>query len=156
MLDSIQSWFLSFIAGPGGYVGLFLFGAIATTFIPLSPEVVAIAVWKSGMPVIPTIAVLTIGNYLGNALNYWLGRVGEFWILEKYFRIKKKHLDRAHRWFNRFGPPILLLSWLPVVGDPLTFVPGVLKYKFWKFSIYVIIGKVIRYVGLYYLFAWWI
>ncbi|MAG28889.1 hypothetical protein CL632_01960 [bacterium] len=156
MIEALQNWFLVFIVGPGGYVGLFLFGAVATTLIPLSPEVVAVAVWKAGMPIIPTIIVLSIGNYAGNVLNYWMGRLGEFWILEKYFRIKKERLDRAHKWFDKFGPPILLFSWLPIVGDPLTFVPGIVKYDFWKFSIYVIIGKVIRYVGLYYLFAFWI
>ena len=156
MFESLQNWFLAFILGPGGYVGLFLFGAIATTLIPLSPEVVAVAVWKVGMPVIPTILVLSIGNYTGNAINYWVGRLGEYWILEKYFRVKKERIDRAQKWFNRFGPPILLLSWLPVVGDPLTFVPGIVKYNFAKFSIYVFIGKLIRYVGLYYIFAWWI
>jgi membrane protein YqaA with SNARE-associated domain len=156
MFASLEQWFLVFITGPGGYVGLFLFGAVATTLVPLSPEVAAVAVWKAGMPVIPTIAVLTIGNYAGNVLNYWLGRLGQFWILEKYFRIKKTRLDRAHRWFEKFGPPILLFSWLPIVGDPLTFVPGIVKYDFWKFSVYVIIGKIIRYAGLYYLFAWWV
>ncbi|MBU2575793.1 DedA family protein [Patescibacteria group bacterium] len=156
MFDSIQNWLLSFTAGPAEYIGLFLFGALATTMVPLSPEVAAIGVWKAGMPIIPTIIVLTIGNYAGNALNYWIGRVGEYWILGKYFRIKKERLDRAQRWFEKFGPPILLFSWLPIIGDPLTFVPGIVKYSFKKFSIYVIIGKLIKYIGLYYMFAWWI
>jgi len=156
MFDSIQIWFLAFILGPGGYIGLFLFGALTTTLVPLSPEVAAIAVWKAGMPIIPTIIVLSIGNYVGNAINYWIGYAGGSFLVQKYSKIKKEHLKRAHRWFNKFGPPILLFSWVPIVGDPLTFIPGIVKYNFAKFTIYVFIGKLIRYVGLYYLFAWWI
>ncbi|MDP3995544.1 MAG: YqaA family protein [Patescibacteria group bacterium] len=149
MMQQLENLALSLVQGPFAYVWLFLVGAIASTLIPLSPEVVAIAVWKGGMPVVASIAVLTAGNYAGNVLNYWVGRLGEHWVLEKYFRVKKARLDRAQRWFDRFGPPILLFSWLPVVGDPLTFVPGIVRYSFFKFSAYVLIGKIIRYVGLY-------
>jgi membrane protein YqaA with SNARE-associated domain len=156
MISSLQHWLLSNIGGPSTYTVLFVFGAISTTLVPLSPEVAAIAVWKAGMPILPTIAVLTLGNYAGNVLNYYLGYVGEYWVLEKYFLIKKERMQRAKKWFEKYGPPILLLSWLPVVGDPISFIPGIVRYNFFKFSVYILIGKIIRYIGLYYLFSWFI
>ncbi len=150
-----QQQILEILISSYGYVGLFIFGAIATTIIPLSPEIAALAVWKIGAPVIPTTIILTLGNYAGNALNYWVGYSGGFWVLKNFFSTKKKRLDMAHNMFSKYGPPILLFSWLPIIGDPLTFVPGVLRYSFKKFTIYVVIGKIIRYIVLYYLFAWW-
>ncbi|PIZ81693.1 MAG: hypothetical protein COY02_01065 [Parcubacteria group bacterium CG_4_10_14_0_2_um_filter_41_6] len=154
MFYTIQNWLLSF-QGPAEYIGLFLFGALATTMVPLSPEVATIGVWKLGMPIIPVIITLSLGNYVGNAINYYMGFLGKTWILEKYFRIKPKKLYSARKWFEKYGPWILIFSWLPVVGDPLTIVPGLVKYSFKKFTLYVLIGKVIHY-GLIYGFTVWI
>ena len=156
MMYSIQNWLLHFAIGPAEYLGLFLFGALATTMVPLSPEVAAVGVWKLGMPIIPTIIALSLGNYVGNVINYWIGTLGKTWILEKYFRIKPKRLRKARMWFEKYGPPILLFSWLPVIGDPLTIVPGLVKYSFKKFTIYVLIGKVIHYALIYAAAVWWV
>ena len=152
MLIWLQNWFFAFIVGPGGYVALFLFGALATTIIPLSPEVMAIGVWKLGMPVAPTIIILTIGNYIGNVINYFIGLYGGDFIFSKFIKVNKKSLTRSHKLFEKFGPPILFFSWIPIIGDPLTFVPGIVRYSFIKFSIYVIAGKTVRYLGLYFIY----
>jgi len=157
MLVSVQNLILNYTTSEaGGYVGLFLFGSVATTLIPLSPEVAAVAVWKAGMPVLATIIVLSIGNYAGNAINYYIGYTGGYWLLAKFFSVKQRRLHYAHHLFERYGPPVLLFSWLPIIGDPLTFVPGIVHYSFVKFSVFVFIGKIIRYVGLYAIFGWWI
>jgi len=156
MIYAIENWMIALAAGPGAYVGLFLFGAIAATLVPLSPEVAAIAVWKAGLSVPATIIVLTLGNYAGNSINYLLGRLGEYWILKRWIHIKKERLERARKLFEKYGPPILLLSWVPIIGDPLTFVPGILRYSFLKFSLYVIIGKTIAFIALYWLVSWWV
>lgn len=147
----LQIWFLEFIAGPGGYVGLFLFGALATTLVPLSPEAIAIGVWSIGMPVLPVILILMVSNYLGNALNYWIGYYGRGWIEEKYFPAHTDRFNRAQELFERYGSPVLLFSWLPFIGDPITFIPGIVRYNFLKFTVYVLISKAALYVGLWYL-----
>jgi len=137
-------------------LGLFVFGALATTLIPLSPEIAALAVWKLGMPVVTTTMVLSLGNYAGNALNYWVGYSGGIFFIEKFYSSKKRRVLMAEKIFEKYGPPVLLLSWLPIIGDPMTFVPGILKYSFKKFTFYIMIGKIARYVALYYLFKWWL
>jgi len=138
--------------GYGGYAALFLIGAIATTLIPLSPEIVAVAVWDIGMPVIPSISALLLGNYIGNVANYVIGATGLHWAAKKYLSPSNTSLERAERLFKKHGPPILLLSWVPIIGDPLTFIPGIVRYNFKKFTMYILIGKMFRYALLYTLF----
>ena len=58
-------------------------------------------------------------------------------------------LDQAQRWFSRFGWPALLFAWLPIGGDPLTFVAGTLKYPLGRFVLLVFIGKAARYAALW-------
>jgi membrane protein YqaA with SNARE-associated domain len=156
MIESIQNLILGLFVGPGGYVGLFFYSALTTTILPGAPEAAAIFVWKIGKSAVTTIAILTLGNYFGTVINYYIGYTGHDWLLVKYFRIKKERIKRAHRLFERYGPPILLLSWIPIIGDPLTFVPGFVRYNFFKFSFYTITGKLIRYIGLYYLVSRWV
>jgi membrane protein YqaA with SNARE-associated domain len=157
MLDTIQQQqILEIVLSSYGYIGLFIFGTIASTIIPLSPEVAALFVWKIGMPVIPTTIVLILGNYAGNVINYWIGYSGIKWAIEKFFSPEKKSMQVATKLFEKYGPPVLIFSWLPIIGDPMTFVPGILRYSFKKFTFYTILGKTLGYIALYYLFAWWL
>ncbi len=156
MQEILFQWTLQAIQHPLGYVGLFFFNLLSNTILPGSPEAIALAVWKLGTPVTISIIVMTLGNYAGNALNYWIGYAGKDILLKKYFRIKQERIVRAQHLFEKYGPPILLFSWVPVIGDPLTFVPGFLRYNFIKFSIYVLIGKLFRYVTLYIIFSGWL
>ncbi|MEK7188995.1 MAG: VTT domain-containing protein [Patescibacteria group bacterium] len=150
MFASLQTWFIDFILGPGGYPALFFYNLLVDTVVPGSPEAAAAAVWAAGLPVAASIAVMTAGNFAGNAVNYWIGHHGTR-LAHKHFNLKKERMARAKRWFDRFGGPVLLFSWLPIVGDPLTFVPGIMHYSFAKFTVYVLAGKLVRYVGLYWL-----
>ncbi|MBI2051045.1 MAG: DedA family protein [Parcubacteria group bacterium] len=150
MFQSLQTWFIDFILGPGGYPALFFYHLLVDTLVPGSPEAAAVAVWAAGLPVVASIAVMSAGNFAGNVLNYWIGHHGTR-LVRKYFHIKQERLARAERWFDKFGGAVLLFSWLPVVGDTITFVPGIVRYSFAKFTVYVLAGKVIRYIGLYYL-----
>jgi len=150
MFQELQTWFIDFILGPGGYPALFFYHFLIDTLVPGSPEVAAAAVWAAGLPVVTSIVVMAAGNVAGNMLNYWLG-YGSVHLAHTHFNIKRERLARAKRWFDRFGGPLLLFTWLPIVGDPITFVPGMVGYSFAKFTVYVTIGKTIRYIGLYYL-----
>jgi membrane protein YqaA with SNARE-associated domain len=81
-------------------------------------------------------------------LNWLLGRSLERFRGRRWFPVPNKALDRGQRWFGRFGAWSLLLSWLPVGGDALTLVAGVLRVPFWRFVVLVALGKVGRYVVL--------
>ena len=86
----------------------------------------------------------TAGNTLGGAITWWMGYGAE----QAYERMRKRTPTelRALQWLHRFGAKACLLSWLPVVGDPLCAVAGWLKLPFWPCVGYMAIGKFIRYV----------
>jgi membrane protein YqaA with SNARE-associated domain len=93
------------------------------------------------------LGVATFGNTLGSIVNYWLGFKGEEYLLRKnYLKIEK--LAKAERFFNRYGGYSLLFSWMPIIGDPITFVAGILKYDFKRFLILVALAKFGRYLFL--------
>ena len=92
----------------------------------------------------------TFGNSLGACVNYFFGLKGEEYLENKKF-ISKKSLDRAKNFFDKYGAWSLLLSWMPIIGDPITFIAGVLKYKFKYFLVLVVVSKFARYAVLAYL-----
>jgi membrane protein YqaA with SNARE-associated domain len=96
------------------------------------------------------IFVATLGNSLGACVNYFFGRKGEDYLEEKKV-LSKKSLDRAKNFFDKYGAWSLLLSWVPIIGDPITFIAGVLKYNFKYFLLLVTFAKFARYVVLAYL-----
>ena len=93
----------------------------------------------------PTILVATAGNTLGGAVDWWMG-YGAHRVVDKYGQ-SKAHV-KALQWLARFGPKACLLSWLPVVGDPLCAVAGWLKFPFWPCLLYMAIGKFLRYLSM--------
>ncbi len=130
----------------GGYFGLFLNAFLAATLIPLSSEaVLAVLSRAEGFDVALLFAVATLGNTLGAMLNWWLGRYCLRWRDRRWFPFDAGQLDRAGARFRRYGLWSLLLAWVPIVGDPLTFAAGVLRVNFWLFVTLVAIGKTARY-----------
>jgi membrane protein YqaA with SNARE-associated domain len=89
--------------------------------------------------------VASLGNVLGAVVNWVLGRFCLHWRDRRWFPVDKENLDRAGRWFSRYGVWSLLLAWVPIIGDPLTFAAGILRVNFWLFLILVAIGKAGRY-----------
>ncbi len=131
------------------YVGLFASGFLAATLLPLSSEAVLVGlVVVGGYDVALLWLTATLGNSLGAAVNWALGRYCLRWRDHRWFPVKKQHLDRAGRWFRRFGVWSLVMAWLPVVGDPLTLAAGVLRVNFWLFIALVAVGKGARYLAV--------
>jgi membrane protein YqaA with SNARE-associated domain len=101
----------------------------------------------------PAIAVATVGNTLGGMFDWWLG-YGTSRVVDKW-KDSRVHV-RALDWLERLGPKACLLAWLPLVGDPLCAVAGWLRMPFWPCALYMMIGKLVRYLvmtlGLLYLF----
>ena len=98
--------------------------------------------------------VASAGNTLGSVFNWLLGRFCLRWRDRPWFPAGPERLAAATVWFNRYGVWSLLLSWMPVVGDPITLVAGVLKVGFWRFLVLVAIAKTVRYLVVLELVAW--
>jgi membrane protein YqaA with SNARE-associated domain len=130
-----------------GYAGLFLSAFLAATLVPLSSEAVLAALGAArGFDLTMLVLVATAGNTLGAAVNWLLGRFCLRWRDRRWFPVNGARLDTATRWFRRYGVWSLLLAWLPVVGDPITFIAGVLRVRLTLFLVLVAAGKGARYV----------
>ena len=129
-----------------GYVGLFLSALLAATVLPFSSEAVLVGLMAAGdYDMIWLWFLASLGNVLGAAVNWGLGRFCLRWQDRRWFPVDKEKLDRAGRWFSSYGVWSLLLAWVPIIGDPLTFAAGVLRVNFWLFLLLVSIGKAGRY-----------
>ncbi|MDH5556511.1 MAG: DedA family protein [Alphaproteobacteria bacterium] len=130
----------------GGYAGLFLTAFLAATLLPLSSEAVLVALGNAdGFDVTLLFALATVGNTLGAVVNWALGRFCLHWAGRRWFPFSAEQLSRAGDRFGKYGVWSLLLAWVPIVGDPLTFAAGVLRVPFLPFVILVGIGKAARY-----------
>src|SRR5450432_2778414 len=138
-------WLIAALALPQvGLSTVFFIAFIAATLVPLGSEPVVFGLVKLNPEMFwPAILVASVGATLGGALTWWMGYGAE----RAYERMAHKHPDsRALRWLQRFGPKACLLSWLPIVGDPLCAVAGWLKLPFWPCVAYMAIGKFGRYL----------
>ena len=104
-----------------------------------------VALLLQGSNPVATVAVATIGNSLGSGTNYLIGFYGGDWLKGKVLRIDKNRQQQAEKWFNRYGSWSLLLAWLPIIGDPLCLVAGMLRTPLIRFSLLVTTGKGLRY-----------
>ncbi len=129
-----------------GYIGLFASAFLAATILPFSSEVVLAAlVAAGGSDGIWLWLVASLGNTLGAAVNWLLGRYCLQWRERRWFPVDTPALERAGRWFRCWGVWSLLFAWVPMVGDPLTFAAGLMRVNFWLFLALAGAGKAARY-----------
>ncbi len=143
-MDAWISWLMSALALPNvGLSTVFVIAFIASTLVPLGSEPAVFALVKLNPDMFwPAILVATAGATLGGALTWWMGYGAE----QAYEHVTHKRGNaKAAAWLERFGPKACLLSWLPIVGDPLCAVAGWLKLPFWPCVVYMAIGKFARY-----------
>ena len=132
-----------------GYLGLFASAFLAATVLPFSSEaVLAGLVGFSGNDALLLWLTASVGNTLGAAVNWVLGRYCLEWRDRRWFPVNAAALERASRWFRRWGVWSLLFAWLPLVGDPLTFAAGLLRVNFWLFLALAGTGKAARYAAV--------
>ncbi len=129
-----------------GYIGLFVAAFLAATILPLSSEVVLSTLLLNGFTPTTLIAVATAGNVLGALCNYGLG----YWLsiskVKKWLGLSDDDLLQAQQRFQRYGTFSLLFAWVPIIGDPLTLIAGVLRVHWGWFLLLVTIGKLLRYM----------
>ena len=132
-----------------GYLGLFSAAFIAATFLPMQSDALLVALMLNDQhSLMVLLTVATAGNVLGSVVNWVLGRAALQFKQKRWFPANDAQLDRAEIWYRRYGRWSLLASWLPVVGDALTIMAGVLREPLWSFVAIVTIGKGARYVAL--------
>jgi len=129
-----------------GYVSLFFMSFLASTLLPLGSEWLLVMMLAGGYDPMSTVAIATVGNYLGAALTYLIGIGGGGWLIEKVMRVSPQQRERARQYYRRYGAFSLFFSWLPIVGDPLCLVGGMLRINFGLFTLLVASGKLVRYV----------
>jgi len=137
-----------------GYPALFLFSFLAATIVPLGSEWMLAVLLAEGFPAQTVVLAATAGNTLGAVSTWALGLWGSAWLVERVLRIDAAGRARAERAFARWGRWVLLLSWLPLVGDPLCLVAGVLRVPVGRFVPLVLAGKLLRYALVAGLVVW--
>lgn len=129
-----------------GYVGLFLSAFLAATILPLGSEVVVVGLLLNGFNPISVVSVATVGNVLGSIVNYAIGFFGSAFLIHRVLKISDESFDKSKQRFEKWGTVSLLLAWVPIIGDPLTVIAGVLRINIWLFLLLVTIGKLARYI----------
>jgi membrane protein YqaA with SNARE-associated domain len=140
-----------------GYAALFLSALVAATVLPMQSEAVLVALLVAGdHPVWALLLVASVGNVLGSVINWAIGRHLLHFSGRRWFPASERQLERAQNWYRRYGRWSLLGSWLPLVGDPLTVVAGVMREPIGPFLVLVTMAKTGRYLALAALTLAWI
>lgn len=128
------------------YITLFGTAFLAATIVPAQSELLFGYLLSTGeYDWRPLLATATAGNVLGSMVNWLLGRMTERFRGRRWFPVSDRAIERAERWYGRWGKWSLLLSWAPVIGDALTVVAGVLRTPFLTFLFLVLVAKGGRY-----------
>ena len=154
-IEAHLSLLLAALAMPKyGLSTVFIVSFVSATLLPLGSEPAVFGLVKLDPSLFwPAVLVATAGNTIGGGISWWMGHGAE----RAYERLTHRHPShRALHWLQRFGPRACVLSWLPVVGDPLCAVAGWLKLPFWPCLAWMAVGKLLRYLvmtgGLLWLF----
>jgi membrane protein YqaA with SNARE-associated domain len=169
----LETWLqtlLSTLALPQyGLSTVFVVALLSATLLPLASEPAVLGLIKLNPALFwPAIVVATLGNTLGGAISWWMGLgahqalksiakkrpQSEFGFSEAQPKAKQWAHARALSWLQRLGPKACLLSWLPVVGDPLCAVAGWLRLPFWPCVLYMGLGKLARYLTMTSVLLW--
>ena len=132
------------------YLTLFLISFSAATLLPLGSEAVLLYDLSLGYSILALWLFATFGNTLGSMFNYYLGLKGESY-LEKKGHLSYEKMLKSRDFFDKWGGWTLLLSWVPIIGDPLTLIAGVLRYNFKYFVLIVFVAKGLRYAAVIFL-----
>ena len=132
---------------------LFLAAFGAATLLPLQSEAVLLGLLMQHSHTVGVlIAIASLGNILGSCVNWYLGLKIEQYKNKKWFPVSVQKMQQAQGFYQKYGYWSLLLSWTPVIGDPITLIAGLLKENFWRFVLLVSVAKVGRYYCVYLIF----
>ena len=138
----MESWFEL------GYFGLFLAAFLAATVLPFSSEGVVVAMLLGGYDPVLSVAIATVGNWAGGMKSYFLGYLGKWQWLERYFKVNKEHSNKWKIRADKHGAWLALLCWAPIVGDVIAIALGVFKVNAFRVAVLMGAGKLARYIAL--------
>lgn len=152
-MNEWMDWILTILALPQfSLPSVFVISFLGATLLPLGSEPVVFGVIKLTPELFwPAIWVATCGNTFGGAVSWWMGW-GTHDIVERASRSAVQ--IRALNWLERLGPKACLFSWLPIIGDPLCFLAGWLRFPFWPSFFYMMVGKFLRYLVMTSILLW--
>lgn len=128
------------------YASIFISSFLSATMVPFGPEGVLAYFINQKFDLLSIIIAATLGSYLGAVLNYYIGSKGSNVLLNKIINIDEGQIEKAKEKFRKYGSLVLFFSWMPIIGDPLTFAAGLLKFDFSRFTVYVMLGKAFRFI----------
>ena len=129
------------------YASLFISSFLSSTILPGHSEIILTAfIFLKKYPIIDLIFFASIGNILGSILNWCIGYFLTNLKDRKWFPINKSQLTRASSWFLKYGKWTLFLSWVPIIGDPLTIIAGIFRIPIYTFILIISLAKTMRYV----------
>ena len=131
-----------------GLLGLFLGSFLAATVVPMSADVLLVGMLVAGGSPWMTIAVATLGNWLGGLTSYGIGRAGRWEWIER-LHVKRESLERQRSRIERYGAAVALLTWVPFVGDVFAVALGFYRVRFVPMAFWMLLGKCGRFVTWY-------
>ena len=126
--------------------GLFIISFLAATILPLGSEWLLVTLILQANQIEDVVIVATLGNFLGACTTYGIGFWGSSFLVTKILRIDEARFNKTVLLYRKYGSWSLLLSWVPIIGDPLCLVSGSFRLNFLLFSLFTFSGKLIRYI----------
>jgi len=133
-----------------GLLGLFIASFAAATILPFSSEALFAFLVSKGEQQYLLIFVATLGNSLGGLFNYWVGRLGKLDWASRYLKISSSNVLKWRNVLEKYGSLLAFLCWLPIIGDPLALALGYFRISFWKVLVFLSLGKLARYLVIYF------
>lgn len=144
MLELLQNY---------GLIGLFAASFLASTIVPFSSEVVLTGVLFAGVNPLYAFIAATAGNWLGGLTSYYIGHLGRWDIIEKWFGVKQERLIKQKAKIQKYGSLIAFFTWLPIIGDLFAIGLGFYRIDFVKSAIFMLIGRSLRFAAWIFLFV---
>lgn len=129
-----------------GLLGLFIGTFLAATILPFSSDALYIAVLAATKDPIGCLAVGTVGNWLGSVVTYWIGWIGQWEWIEKWFKVKRETLEKQKVKIDKYGVWLALLAWIPIIGDVIAIALGFYKTRPWATMFLLLVGKFARFL----------
>lgn len=129
-----------------GLLGLFIGTFLAATILPFSSDALYIAVLAATKDPIGCLAIGTVGNWLGSVVTYWMGWIGKWEWIEKWFKVKRETLEKQKIKIDKYGVWLALLAWVPFIGDVIAIALGFYKTRPAATMVLLLVGKFARFL----------
>lgn len=142
------------ISNIAAYAGLFISSFLSSSFLPMTSDGVVVYMVLKDFDMIAIVLVASVGSYLGFCSIYLVSYFGRQMLLDKIVKIKKSKMEKAEKFFEKYGSPALFFAWLPFIGEAFVALAGILKVNFLVFSVLAYVGTLLRFAVIAYIFKY--